>query len=359
MDINELLEINNINRIRIPSIDRLLNSPKVLIPKKDNGTDMPTQIFDLLMDSSIRRGNGSIFSKIQEEYKEKISRFVNKAEPIHFVFQGLPFKCHNPVETLRRTPDLGELATLQRLADINETVKQIYSEGIKFTILTEGNNYIDLFGATKNEADVYQKRCIAFSKLIGADKFIQFIDFMDLVGNKDEFFDLSHKAESTVLESEIGQFTPVMMRSMPIIEKVAFEDLLEVFGYGDPLNNLTDFELSFMEYVKEGARDLAIRYLGIQKVKKQFNIINKYFSDCLYISTTSKNDKYSFHPIHKKTRLYAHHGVPVLGTDKVDIVYQAEIIMNPEIYTAVYLDGDIEDAPFYYLKGKQHIRKLV
>lgn len=357
MNINELLKINNINMIRIPDIGRLLHEPRVLLNKKDNGCKLQDQIFDLLMDSTIRRGDGLIFGNVQDAYKVKISKFIDKGEPIHFVFQGLPFKCHNPIETLRRTPDLGELATLQRLADINETVKQIYKEGVKFTILTEGNNYLDLFGATKEEASIYQKRCIDFSKLIGSDKLIKFIDFMDLVGNRDEFFNLSRKAESTVLESEIEQFIPVMMRSIPIIEKVAFEDLLEVFGYGNPLNNLTGFESSFKKYIKEGARDLAIRYLGIQKTKKQFDIINKYFPDNLYVSTTSKNDKYSFHSIHKRTKLYAHHGVPVLGNDKVDIVYFGEIITNPEIYTAVYLDGDIENAPFYYLKGKQHIRK--
>lgn len=357
MNINELLKINNVNTIRIPDIGRLLYEPKILLNKKDNGRPLSEQIFDLLMDSTIRRGDGLIFREVQDAYKVKISKFIDKNEPIHFVFQGLPFKCHNPVETLRRTPDLGELATLQRLVDINKTVKQIYKEGVKFTILTEGNNYLDLFGATKQEANVYQKRCVDFSKMIGSQNIIEFIDFMDLIDDKDKFFSLSRKAESTILESEIEQFVPVMMRSMPIIEKVSFEDLLEVFGYGAKLNNLTDFESSFKEYIKDGARDLAIKYLGIQKIKKQFNIINKHFSDSLYVSTTSKNDKYSFHPIHKKTRLYAHHGVPVLGTDKVDIVYQAEIIAHLEIYTAVYLDGDIEDAPFYYLKGKQHIRK--
>jgi len=70
---------------------------------------------------------------------------------------------------------------------------------------------------------------------------------------------------------------------------------------------------------------------------RQEKVIGSHFPDYLYISTTSKQDRYSFHPIHRRTRLYPHHGVPVLGSDRVDIVYL------------------IEDAPFYFLKGKQHI----
>ncbi len=359
MEYNELLKANNINTLKILDINGLLREPRTLVPFKNDGGDKSDMIFDLLMDSSIRRGDGLVASTVQNESKQKIKEFVLKNEPINFVFQGFPFKCHNPVETLRRTPDLGELATLQRLMDINETVKQIYPLGVKFTVLTEGTTYLDLFGATKKEAEVYQKQCNNFVKFVGGEKIIQLVDFLDLIDDKDKFAELSRLEESLIREPEIEQFTPVMMRSMPIIENVAFEDLLSVFGYGKSGANLTDFEKDFKLYIQNGAEDLAIRYLAIQKVKKKYDLINSNFPDALYVSTTAKQDRYSFHPIHRKTRLYAHHGVPVLGSDKVDIVYFGEIITHPEVYTAVYLEGDIEDVPFYFLKGKQHIKKQV
>jgi hypothetical protein len=355
MEFNKLLEINGVNIKRIPTLNALAKYPVTLFPVSRTAGAMQDQIFDLLMDATIRRGDGIILSSVQKEYKDEISKFIQRGEPIKFVYQGFPFKCHNPVETLRRTPDLGELACFQRLMDINETVKQIYSPGVTFTILTEGNSYKNLFGASQKELEVYQNRCEYFTRLIEAEKLIKFIDFLDLVENKGKFLKLCQKEENYIETNEIEHFVPVMMRSLPIINKVSFEDLLVVFGFGDNSQNLTNFEKEFAHYIKDAAKELAIKYLAIQKAKKNLDVVGSRFQGSLYISTTVKPDRYSFHPIHRKTRLFSHHGVPILGSDKVDIVYLGEVITSPEIYTAVYCGDDIEDAPFYFLKGKQHM----
>lgn len=357
MDFNKLLKVNNINIRRVPDVNGLLRNPKVLLSVSEKIGEVPEHIFSLLMDPTIRRGDGLIFSSVQTECRQQISKFVLKNEPLQFVFQGFPFKCHNPVETLRRTPDLGELANLQRLIDINETVRQIYPPGVKFTVLTEGSTYKSLFGASQDEVEIYQKRCEYFSDLISTGDCIKFIDFLSLIEDKKKFSESCEREENRVSNKEVEQFIPVMMRSLPIISRVSFEDLLEVFGYGANAESLTDFEKEFGLYIKDAAKDLAIKYLAIQKAKRNFDVVGSHFPNYLYVSTTSKQDKYSFHPIHRKTRLYPHHGVPILGSDRVDIVYLGEIVSNPEIYTAVYYDKDIENAPFYFLKGKQHIER--
>ncbi len=359
MNFDELLRANNINIRKVKDIDGLLRDPRILLPARYINGNKSDLVFDLLMDSTIRRGDGLIFGSVQAEYKQKISTFVLRNEPIPLVFQGFPFKCHNPIETLRHTPDLGELASLQRLADINETVKQIYPPGVNFTILAEGDTYKNLFGASNSEVEIYLKQCEYFSKLVGANNYIKFIDFSDLIEDKKRFLESCGQEEYRISDKEVEQFIPVMMRSLPIISKVPFEDLLAVFGFGTNAQKMTVFEREFASFIKDAAKELSIKYLAIQKVKKSLNIIGSHFRDYLYVSTTAKQDRYSFHPIHRKTRLYPHHGVPVLGSDKVDIVYFGEIVTNPEIYTAVYYDGDVENAPFYFLKGTQHIKKEV
>lgn len=366
MSINELLKLNNLHTIRIPDIGRLLREPKVLLSKKDDGRHLQDQIFDLLMDSTIRRGDGLIIEDVKNDYKKKILKFIDNNEPIKFVFQGFPFKCHNPIETLRRTPDLGELAYLLRLRDINETIKQIYPSGVSFTALTEGRTYTKLFGATEDEVVNYMKSLVNFSNILKMDGIISFVDFLDVV-DSDMFTNKVRIEEDLVfdriqnggVDDNLEQLTSIMMRSLPINNEVCFEDLLTIFGFLGSKDQLSEFQIEFLKYIKLASKELAAKYLAIQNVKKRFKIINKAFSDSLYISTISRNDLYSFHPIHKKTRLFPHHGVPVLGSDKVNIVYFGEIITHPDIYTAVYLENDIEDSPFYYLKGKQHIKKLV
>ncbi|QQG41774.1 MAG: L-tyrosine/L-tryptophan isonitrile synthase family protein [Candidatus Woesebacteria bacterium] len=365
MEYNELLKANNINTLKILDINGLLREPRTLVPSKNDGGDKSDMIFDLLMDSTIRRGDGLVASTVQNESKQKIKEFVLKNEPINFVFQGFPFKCHNPIETLRKTPDLGELAFLQRLLDINETVRQIYSPGVNFTVLSESETYKDLFGSTDYEIDKYKAGIQTFLGKTGGNGTIRFIDFLDILNNKSEFkMGCKHEEEylfasltNPRISEEINKLVPVMSRSLPINQDVYYEDLLTVFGFNN--RELTVFQKEFAEYIKSASVELAVKYLAIAKMKKDNQIIKSVFPNYIYVSTIARNDTYSFHPIHKRTRIFPHHGVPVLGSDKVDIVYFGEIITHPEVYTAVYLEGDIEDAPFYFLKGKQHIKKQV
>ncbi len=365
MNYNELLTTNNINKLRASNMNGLLRDPKVLVPAKSMVDDKPDAIFDLLMDSTIRRGDGLIIPDVQDEYKRKITEFVPKNEPIQFVFQGFPFKCHNPIETLRITPDLGELAFLQRLLDINETVRQVYPPGLNFTVLTESKTYKDLFGSTDSEIDTYKTTIMTFLEKLGGTQIIRFIDFMDILNNKSEFAEhcknegkylFENLSNPKVLE-EVNRLVPVMSRSLPINQDVYYEDLLAVFGFNRA--ELTVFQKEFAKYIKSASTELSVKYLAIAKAKKDNQIIKSVFPNHIYVSTIARNDVYSFHPIHKRTRIFPHHGVPILGSDTVDVAYLGDILTNPNIYTAVYVGDDIEDAPFYFLKGKQHIKKEV
>ena len=346
-------------------MDSLIGRPEILVPAGSLGGALSGGIVDILMHPSIRRGSSAIYREAINDCGTRISKFVEKDKPIEFVFQGFPFKCHNPFETLRRTPDLGELAFLKRLLDINETIKQLYSPGVKFTVLTEGKSYKDLFGASDKEIALFTKVCREFCRKLKAEKIVNFVDFMDLLDDPQRFSTLCtieegrlrDRQSSGFMDEEVEQFISVMMRSLPYIQDVTYKDLLSVFGKNKALTALSDNQLELLEALSNDAKELAIRYLAIQKAKGDLNVIGSKYPDYIYVSTTAKRNRYSFHPIHRRTRLYPHHGVPVFGSDKVDVVFLGEVISNSDKYTAVYCDDDIEDAPFCFLKGKQHIKK--
>ena len=364
MDLNKILRANNIETSRIASIDEVVREPKVLVPIKELSRNLVEDVFETLIHPNIRRGASSTRHDVIIDNKKKISGFIEKDQPIKFVFQGFPFKCRNPIETLRRTPDLGELAFLQRLADINKTVAQLYPPGVEFTVLTEGQTYKDLFGANGEEVVNFEGRCRYFLRKLGADRVVTFVDFLDTVDDTKHFLDMNrteeerlYKKQTYTSQENIDQLVPVMMRSLPITQEVSYEDLLTVFGFGVEFKNLSNFQMDFLEYLSEAAKELSIKYLAIQNTKSSLNTISSKYPEHIYISTTSKTERYSFHPIHRRTRLYPHHGVPVYGSDKVDIVFLGEVISSPRYFKAVYCDDDIEDAPFYFLKGRQHLRK--
>lgn len=348
-------------------MDSLIGRPEFLVDAANLEGDLSGKIMQTLMHPSIRRGSSVINSEVTDNCRKKISKFVEKDLPIEFIFQGFPFKCHNPFETLRRTPDLGELAFIKRLLDINETIKQIYPPGVKFTVLTEGKSYRELFGASDQEIALFEEVCMEFCRKLGAESIIGFVDFTDLLDDpqhytaacKTEEEKLRDALSSGQMDEKVSQFIPVMMRSLPRIQNVAYKDLLSVFSSKTALTDLSGCQLELLETLSNDAKDLAIKYIAIQKAKSDLKVIDSKYPDYIYVSTTAKRNRFSFHPIHRRTRLYPHHGVPVFGPDKVDIVFLGEVVSNSDKYTAVYCDDDVEDAPFCFLKGRQHVKKKI
>jgi pyoverdine/dityrosine biosynthesis protein Dit1 len=365
MNYREILEKNKINIIEKSSIYDLFRDPQPLFKyeKRFQRQKIEGEIFDILMNPVIRRGDGVLTSETEAKYFEQMKKFINEEKPIETVLLGFPFKCHNPVETIRKTPDLGELAFLYRLADINETVKQAYSPGIKFNVLLEGRAYANLFGATESEISEFESTLMSLVNKLGINELIEFNDFAAECSKYADFSDVKAEEEKRIREfnqadrGEIDKLMYVMARSLPVLEGIPISDLLKVYdSFQNKEIELNNFQIKLKEYLFLGSEDLAISYLSFQKAKNRLNVIPDLFSDQLYISTTVKPTRYSLHPIHRKTRMFPHHGVPVLGSDKVDVVYLKEILENPSNYSAVFCDEDSEDAPFYFLKGKQHTR---
>ncbi len=361
MTFREILELNKINIIETTSIQEVFRRHQPLMKINDNG-DVIDQIVGSLNSPIVRRGKDNIYHENMMGFKDKISRFVKSGDPIRFVFQGFPFKCHNPFETMRVTPDLGDVAFLNRLGDINETIKQVYSPGVEFVILAEGKTYKDLFGATDEEVDHFARICTGFAGRVGLDKVVSFVDFVDLLEDEQGFIEACRKQEDLITRNSstgeiVDQLTHVMMRSLPATSEIALEDLYAVLNPRTGINELNDRQLKLFDQMMTNGRKLAIRYVAIQQIKHGLGIIDNKFPDHVYVSTTAKRERYSFHPIHRRTRLYPHHGVPILGSDKVDIEFLGEVLSNHTIYTAVFCSDDVEDAPFYFLKGRQYIKR--
>jgi len=364
MKYREILEKNKINIKEIGSVNDFFRKPKELFNAQKRNVGIEDSVFEVLMNPIVRRGDGLLFQDTQNDYIEKMTSYIHKDRPIKIVFLGFPFKCHNPIETLRKTPDLGELGFLLRLLDINETVKQVYPAGVSFNILLEGSSYADFFGANTGEVELFENQLKHFVKKLEAKYTINFTNFAAVCSKFPEFENIRYKEEVRIRQfdksdnQEVSGLIDVMTRSLPVLENIPISDLLQVYDhFKGKESTLNDYQKQLKEYLYLGAEDLAISYLAFQKAKNKLDVIPKSFPNQLYFSTTTKPTRYSFHPIHRKTRMFPHHGVPLLTTDKIDVCYLKDVLQNPEIYSAVFCKDDIEDAPFYYLKGKQYIKK--
>lgn len=364
MEFKEILRVYNISQKEGLRTSQFYRPGRPLVGLPSREDNLPNKIFGLFTHETIRRGEDYIYDHVVRAYLEKIDSFAKEGSPIEFVFLGFPFKCHNPIETLRRTPDLGELAFLLRLLDIDATIRQVYPPGVKFTVLKEGNAYKDFFGATGEEVNRFEDRLKLFVHNLGAEEKIDFVDFASVCKKFSDFENeclyekesLQIRQNEETTHREIKALVPVMMRSVPIVEKVPFDDLIKVYDYDLLAGGLTDFQAELRRRLLERAGELAISYLAFQRAKNKLKVIPESFSKKLYVSTTAKPSRYNFHPIHRRTRFFPHHGVPVFSSEKVDVVFLREIIKSPATYVAVFCDDDIEDSPFYFLKGRQHLK---
>ncbi len=89
---------------------------------------------------------------------ERIKTFVQRNEPIKFSMLGYPFKSRNTRDKVFGTlPDLGELKSLENFAFLNERIKQVYSPGVSYSIISDGYIFSDLWGIPDTDVLAYNE----------------------------------------------------------------------------------------------------------------------------------------------------------------------------------------------------------
>jgi pyoverdine/dityrosine biosynthesis protein Dit1 len=82
----------------------------------------------------------------------RISRFVARGEPIHFVLPAFPAKSPSPAKVLGPRADMAEEISLRYLNAVCDRVAEVYPPGARITICSDGHVFADVVGVT--DADV-------------------------------------------------------------------------------------------------------------------------------------------------------------------------------------------------------------
>ena len=324
---------------------------------KPKGSDKLDKIWSVLYNKQIRKSLRKEILPIQAELKSQIRRMVIDDLPIEIVFIGWPFKMRlNPLKTNRAYPDLGELAFIKRLMEIDISLRQVYSPGIRWKVLLEGKFYKSIFGVSDEDVNKYQSGMNFF--LESLDYNIETIELEEVVRPyKKDIFEFTmdyvkHYTGRPFSNSQSRYIYYTTWWSLPItllIPHLSLSRLLSIYYDHSPL-----MYSSSMQELRNIARNISLQYLGFNEAKNKVGnkgIIKDNFPDSIYASITNKIGRYSFYPIHRRTRYFPHHGVPVVrkNRNQIDIVYLSDLLSsNRRRFQAVYLDGDFEEKPFFY-----------
>jgi hypothetical protein len=345
-----------------------LGSVLEILPHRMNSTDaVAEEVWRVMNDQRFAKSRRQDLTLQAPGYLDLIRRAIQKGEPLKFAIILFPFKIwRNPLKTDRRTPDLGELATLNQLASLSYAIRHKYAPGASWTILTEGEAYQDLFGVPTAEINAYLHGIKRFVSAMGEDQLFEFKPLSQVMDGFPDF--TSHLAKRLVaLDNLWEQGVPPKYAdyywtffTSQDVRDVDPETLMRIYGNGKKnalpkAQDLPTGDRDVFRRIDAEASRMMRWYLAYNQAKHDVGrggAIPTAFPDHLYVSVTDKPGRYTLHPLNNKTRLFPHHGVPVVSGrhGAVSIQWLHGARSRPDRIRPVYLEGDSEELPFYYIE---------
>ncbi len=322
------------------------------------------QVWETIKSPQFRKSSAAdLAGETEKGYKQKIRAFIDRGEPIQFVLVAFPWKVWRmPLKTNRKTPDLGELAFLSQLKNLDATIRLKYAPGTHWTFLTEGRAYLDLFDVPAEETQTYVECVKRFTRILNADHLFSFRCLRSLLDEYPEFIDRYteiHQQLQAECSTNNGTI-PKRFRSFfgtfyssQDLRHVDIGTIRKVFHQKSAdRQELNAAELEIQEELGRRSKEMVLRYVAFNEAKHlvgQSGAIQDRFPDHLYISITQKAGRFTIFPIHPKAKLLPHHGVPVVRTDgRITIDWLDSVQHSEHPFVPIFLEEDTEDVPFYY-----------
>lgn len=88
--------------------------------------------------------------------QERVLRYVERGEPVHFLLPAFPAKSRNPGKVIGALPDLGERISVEFLQSFCELVSHTYAPGARILICSDGHVFSDLLGIPDDDVTAYR-----------------------------------------------------------------------------------------------------------------------------------------------------------------------------------------------------------
>ncbi len=242
----------------------------------------------------------------------------------------------NPNESIsggRKIPDLAELGFVNYLGYLCSMIESVYPPGAKFTILTEGElylNYGPLFDVTRSEVKHYESMIKDMAQQVAPNK-IELDSLDNVARTAEDYGGMVDRIERSISESEYGAVINSMQKSLTTRQ------------------------------VDQGVRaeDIAKRFVAIHQARKSMvdgkslldmYLENKLGSNYLYCSLTASSSETSLtidpRRPYKNPFILPQHGVGVLFGDRTEVIPFDDLKSKRRI-RGVYIP-EFGDIPFGY-----------
>lgn len=264
---------------------------------------------------------------------DRIFDFVSKDEPIRFSMLGYPFKSKNTRDkVLGVLPDLGEEKSLENFGYLNDRIKQVYLPGVKFSIISDGYIFSDVWGIPDASVLAYNE----ITKDLASKYPIQLFDAGD--------FYHQESSMANIREKIISQFGI----SADVLEKRILTDLNVNTLYRGMIIFMEE-EFAMQDFPSRSQRE---KFAKIKAREAMFRneaysaMIQHNFTDHIRLSmhnSTNDGTKYSIQLIHGKYKFSPWHSCLVVHQDgTLETMHRKDAVAAN--YELVNQDG----RPYYF-----------
>lgn len=285
------------------------------------GFRLPPTVIDQYQET----GRAKLFDRIME--------FVRVNDPVKFSMLGYPFKSTNTRDkVLGRLPDLGEQKSLDNFEYLNERIKQVYLPGARFSIISDGYIFSDVWGIPDVDVLAYNE----VTKDMGKDYPIQFFDAGDF-----------YKEETTmyaIREKIISQFGI----SPEVLQKRILMDLNVNTLYRGMIIFMEE-ELAMKSFPSKSQLTKQAKIMAREAMFRNeaySSLVQHQFTDHIRLSmhnSTNDGTKYSIQLVHGKYKFSPWHSCLVVHQDGV-----LETIHRKDAVEAGYELVNQDGRPYYF-----------
>lgn len=286
----------------------------------------------------------------------KIDRAMRAGAPIEIVLPSFAGRPHNPAAHRRVSPDLGELYALQRLKNVSDAVRRLYSPGVLFTLILDGRAYRPFYGYSDDEAIPYGSNLEAQIDLLGARGQLRTVDMHDLMESRKRDLDAVdiearnevHRAWNSGQLRERADLVRALRQGTETTAISAA--LIELYKSGSHRDvDIERFIADADGVVQQRAERTAFEYAVLMTKLRKVNLIGSSFHGAIRGTVHPKPGQYSPRLADSRTTISPWHGVAIQEPDgSIVTQYEAAVYQDFEDYTAVFVQGD--EAPFFYEK---------
>lgn len=368
----ELIDGSNISEVASNTMGQ--TRPLTTSPRGGLTSNIAENVLRVMESTPILKGSIRNHERERQHILDDITYFVKQAVPVKFIFLGYPFKNPNILSTLRTHPDLGELAMIRQLHNINAAIRLVYTPGATFEILSESFDY--------KHRDVFLDSRERSSAAADGLKNLIFLTKSEYTIVPKDLFNLTNRYREfdSILEEEISKLTQAIESGNPdnetlhllqrtmhnsldsgrliafLLENTDKEPTLQLLIDidNDAFDHITNGEL-IKKYKQRETIELTLRYQAYHRARSRLNIIPDYIKKQggVYLVVREHEHRLGFRLMEKGTHYFSHHGMPVLDTRShfVQIVRVKDILEKKSEYTGIMCSDDLDGTiPYYFIR---------